>query len=70
MLRQDQAFGERAAFRWADQTRIARSFLALLAGALVGAFSKSWSKHRTGWEVFSVVLAAQVVGFLIAHFGS
>jgi hypothetical protein len=57
MLRQDQGFEERAAFRGADGTRIARSFLALLA------------RRRTAFEVFLTALIAGTVGFLIAYLG-
>lgn len=36
MLRQDQGFGERAAFRWADWTMVALKFLTALAAGAVG----------------------------------
>jgi hypothetical protein len=36
MLRQDQRFGERAAFRWADWTMVVLVFLIALAAGAIG----------------------------------
>ena len=73
MLRQDQFGREGAAFRSADWTRIARSFLVLLARRrrrLRRRMRKYWRKHGTAWEAFLTLLAAGAVGFLIAYLGS
>ena len=69
MLRQDEGFGEEAAFR---RTRIARSFPALLARGRrrVRRNVRSWRMGNTAWMFVSALAGVLFSLLLLGHLGS